>query len=84
MIQLVGVEPCIFNHRIEYRILIFQKFVGGVELSDDALVHDDDPVVVQDGVQPVGDGQHGAALELLADRTLNKLVSFLNKKKFET
>jgi hypothetical protein len=32
----------------------------------------------------VGDGQHGAALELLADRTLNKLVSFLNKKKFET
>ena len=39
-----------------------------------AVVQDQDTVTVQDGVDAVGDGEHGAVLEGLPDGVLNKTV----------
>lgn len=39
-----------------------------------AGIHDDDPVAVDDCVQPVGNGQYRAVLELPLDRLLDEIV----------
>ena len=44
---------------------------------DCALVHDKDPVVVEDGVEPVGDGEERLALQLAEQRLLHQRVSLL-------
>ena len=44
---------------------VAEQLVGGSELCDAAIRHDEDAVAVHDGVEPVGDGQHRAVPEPL-------------------
>ena len=44
---------------------------------DCALVQNEDPVVVEDGVEPVGDGEERLALQLAEQRLLHQRVSLL-------
>ena len=44
---------------------------------DRALVQDEYPVVVEDGVEPVGDGEERLALQLAEQRLLHQRVSLL-------
>ena len=53
-----------------------QQFIRSVILLELSLVEHHDPVVVHDGVEPVGDGQDAAVGELLPDRGLDQVVSF--------
>ena len=46
-----------------------------VKLPQLPLVEDHDPVVVHDGVEPVGDGEDAAPGELLPDGGLDQVVS---------
>ena len=51
-----------------------QQVGGRVVLPELPLVEHHDPVVVEDGVEPVGDGQHAAPRKLLPDGRLDQVV----------
>mmetsp|Transcript_9688 Transcript_9688/g.24848 ORF Transcript_9688/g.24848 Transcript_9688/m.24848 type:complete len:296 (-) Transcript_9688:710-1597(-) len=58
----------------EEGVVVLQQVVGRVVLSDGTAVHDGDAVVVDDGVEAVGDGEDGARVELRADGRLDQVV----------
>ena len=51
-----------------------QQFIRSVILLELSLVEHHDPVVVHDGVEPVGDGQDAAVGELLPDGRLDQII----------
>ena len=78
-LALVCRQAGVFDHGVKDGALVVQQLGRGVKLGYLALVHNHYAVVVKDGVEPVGNGQDGAAFELLPDRALDKLVRFLKK-----
>ena len=59
------------DHLVEEAVPVFEKGTRFVELGDLSLVQDHDPVVVEDGVQAMRNGEHGTILELISDCCLN-------------
>lgn len=58
------------------RVRIGEQGEGRAGLDDAARIQYDDPVVVQDGVELVRNGDDGAGAELLADDALHNFVCF--------
>ena len=67
-------EPCCRGHLSE-EALPGEEVGGGVALDEGAVVEHHDLVVAEDGVEAVGDGEHGAAPELGLDGVLDQVVS---------
>lgn len=65
-----GIEPA------EVRLGIGEQGEGLAGFDDAARIQHDDPVVVQDGVKLVRNGDNGAGAELLADDALHDFVCF--------
>ena len=72
-IVIVG-KSGIFGHPVEDRFLVSEQTIRRVKLLDQSCVQDHDPGAVQDGVQPVGDGEDGAVEELGPDCGLDEVV----------
>ena len=69
-----GDEAGCSGHLVELRAGVSEKLVRTAHLLDLPSLQDDDHVSPGDGVEPVGDGQDGAVLELRPDRLLDLLV----------
>lgn len=54
-----------------------EERIRTVELHEISLVQHHDAVTVDDRVQAMGDGQHGAVLEADAHQSLNQLVRLI-------
>ena len=67
-------EICILRHGVKYRALVRQQRLRRVELLDESPVQHHDSVVVENGVESVGDGQNSAVGKLLPDRGLDEVV----------
>lgn len=75
---LAGDENCVFAgvaDHVEEGALPLDELVGRAHFDDPALLHDDDLVVVRNGVEAVGDGDDGGVAELLLDGGLDEAVS---------
>ncbi len=59
---------------MKYGGVVVEEVLRGVKLPDLPLVQHHDLVVVEDRVEPVGDGQHRTTLELLPDGGLDEVV----------
>ena len=70
-------SPAAMHQLIEERLWVPQEVSRGRQLSDSALLHDEDPVRVKNGVDAVSDGEDRAGGKLLTDGCLNQSVRFL-------
>jgi len=52
------------------------QLFGRIHLGDISLLEDENPVVVQDGVETVCDSDNGASIKLRPDGRLDEVVSF--------
>src|ERR1700749_3660492 len=50
-LQIV-VIPSLQTHVLENAPLVHQQIRGGVKFGDSSIVHDEDPIIVNDGVKP--------------------------------
>ena len=57
----------LFSELEEVSLWVLEELFGRASLEKAALVEHDNLITLDDSVQPVGDGQHGGTLELLAD-----------------
>jgi len=72
---LVGGVTRLLDHAVEHLgVRHREQLVGRPELHRPAGIHHQHLVRVHDGVQPMGYGQHGALLELVADGGLDEAV----------
>jgi hypothetical protein len=62
---------------VKQPLLIQHERARGIKLDNAALVHDDEPVISDDSVDSVGNGEHSGGLELLLNHVLNQMVSGL-------
>ena len=70
----VGVLASVADHLGEESFLLLEELVRRTSLNDSTPAHDDDLVVVGDGVETVGDGDDGGVGELGVDAVLDELV----------
>ena len=68
-------KSCISCHAVEYWVFVGQEIIWRVKLCNFALIQNNDSVVVHDGVESVGDGEHRAVWELPPDGGLHQVVS---------
>ena len=68
-------QSSIFAHPVEHGRLVGQQVLGRIELDLLSLSQDQDLGVVEDGVEPVRDGDDGALGELGLDGRLDQRVS---------
>ncbi len=64
----------LLDHPVEDGLLVRDELRRRVELFDLPRVEHHHPRAVHDGVEPVGDGQHGAVGKLLPDGGLDEVV----------
>ena len=62
---------CLINHACKDRVWIEEQVPWRVVLSDLPLVHDQDPVIVNDGVDAVGDRDYGRGCKIVSNRPLD-------------
>lgn len=62
------------DHGIKDGAGVAKKVGGCIKLSDMAVRHDKDAIVIKDGVETMGDGDDGVILELLAEGSLDQLI----------
>lgn len=62
------------NHGIEDGAGVAKKVGRSIKLSDMAIRHDKDAIVIKDGVETMGDGDDGVVLELLTEGSLDQLI----------
>merc|ERR1711994_410363 len=72
--SLAESNPSILAHPLKDASLNFQQIPGRVQFCDGSLLQHQDSVVVQHCVQPVGDGDDCASLELCPYSRLDQII----------
>ena len=62
------------DHMRKDRIRGAEQVARGIVLSDLSLVHDQDTIVINDGVDTMGDRHHGRVSEIDSDRFLDQCI----------
>lgn len=62
------------DHMRKDRIRVVEQVARGIVLSDLSLAHDQDTIVINDGVDTMGDRHHGRVSEIDSDRLLDQCI----------
>ena len=67
-------KSCVFTHPVEDGLFVGKQVLGRVEFNLFAVGQDEDLGVVEDGVEPVRDGDDCAVGKLALDRRLDQRI----------
>lgn len=65
VLSSLGRYTSIFGHFIEGRVCVLQEGVWSVKLRQGSILHHQDSITVQNGLDPVSNGEDGALVKLL-------------------